>query len=627
MTYQIAVAGYKGASGSIILGLPAGTGYRVLNPATGDTLPVITQQPSNQLVALGGTATLTVTASSATSYQWFYANALVPGATSNIFVITNFPSTAVGNYYVLAANAVGAAQSATVAIEIAGQTNLGAPATPARLSVDKFGDAVDLTSVGAPARFRPADSGGDTGGFVLSQSFSTVGATKEEGEPNHAGQPGGASYWYAYTAPDNGTVRFDTIGSTFNTLLAVYTGSGASFSSLTSVGSGYTTNYVQNGQPIVYVTNVVSGTTFYIAIDGYLGASGAANLDVVLNPATNSVNTNVPPITNTAIVLTIASPANNYVTMSSNLVIAGKVRSGNGKGLAQTTVEITVNTNAPVPAVLGPAAASTSWSLSGLALQPGANAITVQAFSLNSDGTTNASLSQTREVFLVPALPAPDNKSTITLLTGGDGRISGVAKNASLEVNKVYTATAIPAANWVFTNWTSGTNTNSLTPLTPNTAALPFVMTSNLILQANFVTNPFNTNITGVYNGLFMPATGATEVSSGFFTATVSSKGTYSARLMLDGGSYPFSGSFDLSGNAGLSVSRSGKSYVVVEMHLDLAAPSNQITGAVIDGASPGWVLDSVGRPLCVQRPPQSGDQFCRPIQFHPAARAERPHQ
>ena len=55
---------------------------------------------------------------------------------------------------------------------------------------------------------------------------SNVGASKEFGEPNHAGNTGGASVnWWSWTAPATGTVTFDTQGSDFDTLLAVYRGS------------------------------------------------------------------------------------------------------------------------------------------------------------------------------------------------------------------------------------------------------------------------------------------------------------------------------------------------------------------------------------------------------------------
>ena len=591
-TYQIAVAGFKGAAGNVILGLPSGTGYRVLDPDSGDAVPVITRQPSHQIVQAGADLTLSVTANNATTYQWFFANAPVFGANANTLVISNFPASAVGNYYVLAANEVGAVQSDTAIVQIAAEKQNGAAGTPTTLAVDKFGDAVDLTSTVSPSRYRPADAGGDTGGFTLSQSFSTVGATREAGEPDIAGQLGGASYWYSYTAPAGGTLQFDTAGSSFNTMLAVYTGPGSSFSSLVNVGAAYTTNYVVQGQPVVLVSNVTSGTTFYISVDGYLGASGAAHLDVVLNPATNlTVNTNIPPITNNYAIVAVTHPANNYLTTNSAITVSGTLRGGGGKALGQTTVQMTVNTNAPVNATLGAAGATVAWTLTNVTLVTGPNVITAQSFSLQSDGTTNVSVPVTRTVFFAPAPPLRSATSTLTLSTIGRGKITGLASNATLEVNKIYKVTAVPTGNWVFTNWTSGTNTNSLTPLQPNEAALSFLMSSNLILQATFVTNPF-TPFAGVYNGLFAPAGGATEESSGFFTARIpaSSHGAYSARLLLDGYSHSFSGTFDLSGDAGTTLARSGNTFLIVELHLNLAAPDDQITGTVIDGANPGWI-------------------------------------
>jgi hypothetical protein len=49
-------------------------------------------------------------------------------------------------------------------------------------------------------------------------------ATKETGEPDHAANSGGKSVWWTWTAPANARVTLDTIGSSFDTLLAVYTG-------------------------------------------------------------------------------------------------------------------------------------------------------------------------------------------------------------------------------------------------------------------------------------------------------------------------------------------------------------------------------------------------------------------
>jgi hypothetical protein len=69
-------------------------------------------------------------------------------------------------------------------------------------------------------------------GFGSSNNF---GATKELGEPNHAGKPGGRSLWINWVAPQNGIVTFFTEGTSFDTVLAAYVG--ASVSSLTEMAS------------------------------------------------------------------------------------------------------------------------------------------------------------------------------------------------------------------------------------------------------------------------------------------------------------------------------------------------------------------------------------------------------
>ena len=57
---------------------------------------------------------------------------------------------------------------------------------------------------------------------------SNVGATWEAGEPYHAGNSGGASVWWLWTAPFSGFVTISTAGSSLDTLLGVYVGSSVS---------------------------------------------------------------------------------------------------------------------------------------------------------------------------------------------------------------------------------------------------------------------------------------------------------------------------------------------------------------------------------------------------------------
>jgi pimeloyl-ACP methyl ester carboxylesterase len=112
-------------------------------------------------------------------------------------------------------------------------------------------------------------------GTTSTVTGANVGATKETSEPNHAGNSGGKSVWWTWTAPSSGSVQIDTIGSNFDTLLGVYTGS--SVSSLTHI----TSDDQSGGSNTSKVTfNAVAGTVYQIAVDGYYGASGSITLHV-----------------------------------------------------------------------------------------------------------------------------------------------------------------------------------------------------------------------------------------------------------------------------------------------------------------------------------------------------------
>ena len=102
---------------------------------------------------------------------------------------------------------------------------------------------------------------------------TTVAATKETGEPNHAGNAGGHSVWFRFTATGTGTATIDTFGSSFDTLLAVYTGSAVN--ALTQLGAN---NDTSPGFQSRVQLSVVAGTTYQVAVDGYAGATGNVTL-------------------------------------------------------------------------------------------------------------------------------------------------------------------------------------------------------------------------------------------------------------------------------------------------------------------------------------------------------------
>ena len=102
-------------------------------------------------------------------------------------------------------------------------------------------------------------------------------ATKEAGEPDHAGVAGGASLWFKWTAKGSGKVSVNTCGSSFDSLLAVYTGAG--LGSLTPVasnddGSG------SCGPRSKLSFDAVANTVYRIAVDGKDGASGTLRMQL-----------------------------------------------------------------------------------------------------------------------------------------------------------------------------------------------------------------------------------------------------------------------------------------------------------------------------------------------------------
>lgn len=113
-----------------------------------------------------------------------------------------------------------------------------------------------------------------TGGLVTYTGLQNSGATKESGEPNHAGNAGGKSLWWTWTAPASGPATVTTAGSNFRNALAAYTG--PTLTNLTIVA----TNLAGVGTNTSQISfAAVAGTTYHFAVDGFNGTNG----NVVLN--------------------------------------------------------------------------------------------------------------------------------------------------------------------------------------------------------------------------------------------------------------------------------------------------------------------------------------------------------
>jgi hypothetical protein len=131
-------------------------------------------------------------------------------------------------------------------------------------------------------------------------------ATSEAGEPNHAGHPAVASLWWTWVAPDSGVAVVNTLGSSFDTLLAVYTGTAVNALALVGANDdapGLATSVVS--------FNAVRGTTYQFAVDGFAGAGGEVTLTLRLPVAPTP-----PLITSTRTDWTVPDNAGSNVTFS-----------------------------------------------------------------------------------------------------------------------------------------------------------------------------------------------------------------------------------------------------------------------------------------------------------------------
>jgi hypothetical protein len=110
---------------------------------------------------------------------------------------------------------------------------------------------------------------------------TNVGATHESGEINHlstTNDPNGGgtrSIWYQWQAPSSGSVTFDTSGSTFDTVLGVYTANAVNALNVIAQDDDVVNGTIRTS---TVTFNAVAGTTYRIAVDGY--NNGGAGGDV-----------------------------------------------------------------------------------------------------------------------------------------------------------------------------------------------------------------------------------------------------------------------------------------------------------------------------------------------------------
>ena len=219
--------------------------------------------------------------------------------------------------------------------------------------------------------FANALSISDQGG----RAVNTVGASGEIDEPQHGGNANTASVWLEYNATQSGTLIVRSEHSTFDSILAAY--SGNSLATLQLLASN------DDASPNIWSeisVPVLNGESYMIALDGKAGAAGDGFITWELQPGAPEI--------------TIEYPASTSLTDGSSTLNFGNVE-------ATTSEEFTLTIANSGTAVLSGLATSltgsdtSEFSVSSpanTALSPGQSTIITIQYQPGSTGSHSATL-------------------------------------------------------------------------------------------------------------------------------------------------------------------------------------------------------------------------------------------
>jgi hypothetical protein len=273
--YQVAVEGYEGQQGQIVLSWD----FLSLD----QPLPVILQIPLDRSIREGDSLELSVNYEFGDDVEikWLADGRFVDGGEGGTLVIPGFSADDIARYQLQFKTEQFDLLTPPVEIQINSE---GRSNTFAR---DKLKDAVlsPLTApdplINTPAPQSPflKQQVGLRRGFNGVQIFETLFASKDPLEPDHCDVPGGASYWFVMNINESGTLVLDTLGSNFDTVIAVYTSRVPvpQFADLTLLDCNNDLDGTSQASRVAVQLN--TGTTCYVVVDGVNGAKGSVQLN------------------------------------------------------------------------------------------------------------------------------------------------------------------------------------------------------------------------------------------------------------------------------------------------------------------------------------------------------------
>jgi hypothetical protein len=256
-----------------------------------------------------------------TKFQWYFNGVELVDEKSTNLVISAMQVTNVGHYKLLidvGSHITFFTRSTELQINTEGANALAQgkfPDAPGTELVGSGGPLIRQANAGVAIispRAQPAANFGVVLGYSGSQIFNTTFATTDPAEPMHCSVTGGSSYWLAYQPPASGTITLDTVGSSYDTVMEIYSYNipPKGYQDLISITCDHAG--VAGGSRVQIPVNKTR--QYLVAVAGVNGARGTAFLNY-------SLNTNQLPLPPT---LTSAA-ATVVVTNGANITLAPSI--------------------------------------------------------------------------------------------------------------------------------------------------------------------------------------------------------------------------------------------------------------------------------------------------------------